>query len=623
MDVTTGPEFFAVLEKSRLLTGEQWTQAQRRLAESPERTAAEWAQEFSALGWLTDWQARQLLCGRHTLFMGKYKLLDRLGGGGMGVVFTAHHAMTDRVVALKVMNKSIVSNPLALARFKAEVRLLCALGHPNIIAAYDADCVGNTLFLVMEYGRGQDLRAWLQKYETLPIDWVCECIRQAALGLQHAHERGLVHRDIKPENLLVEDPQPFGRPSVKILDLGLARLMGAESPEEAALREAGQIMGTADYVAPEQVEQTEEADVRSDIFSLGCTLFKLLSGRLPFEGANYAEKLLARVARDAAAPSSFRPEIPAALDRVVAKMLKRNPDERFQSPAEVAEALYPFTSEGKLAQATPPPLPPPVAAAPVTPPPVTLATVAPAPATPAAVVFAPDTAAPAVSVTPFPAPLDKPRGDDGLGEFFSRLSNAAEAPREAADSAAESIAVETIPARLGEAAAAHLGPAIAVADRPAPAASQPVAQPAPPITPAPSTSPASTSPAKPAGAAPGRLAAMDARKRNWLLGVGLGVAISVPVIGLLAFLLQSATLELDWPLDQRQGSGLNVDGRPAPIPAEDPAIIRLPPGQHRVVLRRRGYEQLEWNLSCSRGDRFERKVEWKKLGPGSSFGLPK
>jgi len=586
VDVTTGPDFFTLLEKSRLLSSEQWTQAERRLAEAPERTAAEWAREFTALGWITDWQARQLLGGRHTLFMGKYKLLDRLGGGGMGVVFTAHHAMTDRVVALKVMNKSIVSNPLAMTRFKAEVRLLCALSHPNIIAAYDADCVGSTHFLVMEYGRGQDLRVWLQKYGTLPIDWACECIRQAAIGLQHAHERGLVHRDIKPENLLVEDPQPFSRPSVKILDLGLARLMGAESPEEAALREAGQIMGTADYIAPEQVEQTELADVRSDIFSLGCTLFKLLSGRLPFEGANYAEKLVARVTQDAPAPSGFREELPPGLDRVVAKMLKRSPDERYQSPAEVAEALFPFTPEGKQAQPTPPPLPPPPnASAPVIP-------------------------APAVSETPFPAPLDEPRrNDDGLGSFFSQLSNSDEAPRVAADSAVASIAVQTIPARPRQTAAtpatapAPESPAAVVIDRPAPAE--------------PKSAPAT----KPAGAPAGRLATMDARKKNWLLGVGLGVAVSVPVIGLLAFLMRPATLELDWPVDQRQGSRLDVDGRPVDIPADDPAIIRLPPGEHRIVALRRGYEQLEWNVSCSRGDRFERKVEWKEAGSGQGFGF--
>lgn len=585
MDVTSGQEFFAVLQKSRLLTDGQWAEAERRRAAAPEKTAAEWAKEFTAEGWLTDWQAKQLLCGRHTLFMGKYKLLDRLGGGGMGVVFTAHHAMTDRVVALKVMNKSIVSNPLAMTRFKAEVRLLCALSHPNIIAAYDADCVGNTHFLVMEYGRGQDLRVWLQNYERLPIDWVCECIRQAALGLEHAHQRGLVHRDIKPENLLVEDPQPFSKPAVKILDLGLARLMGAESPEEAALREAGQIMGTADYIAPEQIEQTELADVRSDIFSLGCTLFKLLAGRLPFDGANYAEKLVARVTQDAPPVSRFREEVPAGLNRVVAKMLARNPDERYQSPAEVAEALFPFTIEGRNAQPVPPPLPPPIAS------PAAPAAVSPAAVTAAAATASAATPAAGIATPVLPAEAGEDRGNgDELGAFLNQLSSSDEAPGETPHSAMETIEVQPAASSAGRAAAMS-DPVAAVLERPAPA---------------PATS------RSPAAAATPREAAADPRRKNLLVGVGLGVGVSIPVVIALAFLLRPAALSLDWPLEERTESRLDIDGRRVAVPEENPAVISIRPGEHRIVIRRRGYEQLEWNLSFSRGDRIEQRVEWKQ-----------
>ena len=592
VDVTSGQEFFNVLEKSRLLSSEQQAEAERRRAAAPEKTAAEWAKEFVALGWLTDWQARQLLCGRHALFMGKYKLLDRLGGGGMGIVFTAHHAMTDRVVALKVMNKSIVSNPLAMARFKAEVRLLCALSHPNIIAAYDADAVGNTNFLVMEYGRGQDLRVWLQKHETLPIDWVSECIRQAALGLEHARQRGLVHRDIKPENLLVEDEQPFSRPAVKILDLGLARWMGAEAPEEAALREAGQIMGTADYIAPEQVEETELADARSDIFSLGCTMFKLLAGRLPFEGANAAEKLLVRVTQDAPALSQFRPEIPPGLDAIVARMLKRSPNERYQTPAEVAEALYPFTIEGKFAAPIPPPLPPPIA----TPPAVS--------APPAAPPITPDA---------------KAADDRDLDSFFSRLSSEAEMPSAALPAAAGAAAAGADEVEAAFSLSGSVATATEIA--PPPIASTPssgaLPRPAPKQAatqqPAPSYSPA-TAPA-------GRFAKLEPRQRNWLLGVGLGVALSIPVVVALAFFLRPVVLELDWPLDERSGSRLDVDGQRVAIPVGNPAVVTLKPGDHRIVIRRRGYEQLDWSVSASRGERIERKVEWKEPDLRQGFGF--
>ena len=558
MEATTGQEFFTHLQKSRLLAAEQLAAAERRMAEAPETPPSQLAQELVAQGLLTEWQAKQLLSGRHALFMGKYKLLDRLGGGGMGVVFTAHHAMTDRVVALKVMNRSIISNPLAMSRFQAEVRLLCALSHPNIIAAYDADCAGSTHFLVMEHGRGKDLRVWLQEHEPLPVDWVCECIRQAALGLEHAHERGLVHRDIKPENLLVEDPQPWRRPSVKILDLGLARLMGDESPEEAALRAPGQIMGTADYIAPEQVEQTDLADVRSDIFSLGCTLFKLLTGKLPFDGANYAEKLIARVAQDAPPASSLRADVPSALDRVVSKMLRRDPDERYQSPAEVAEALYPFTIEGKNAQPTPPPLPPPVAP---------------------------------------PAPAE--RNDQALGSFLNQLSSV-EAPAVAVRSAPKSNGAPPSPAAPNLSAAASA---------PAAPKRQTVAPKAPPAKKEPAA-------AEPAPRRPART--MNARQ-SWLIGLGLGVAVSVPVVGLLLFVSRPATLALDWPLDERQGSELKVDGQRVAIPAGNPAEISLKPGEHRIVVLRRRYEQLEWTLQFARGDRVERRLDWKKRDVGGAF----
>ncbi|HVX59738.1 MAG TPA: serine/threonine-protein kinase [Pirellulales bacterium] len=576
MDVTTAQHFITLLHKSRLLSEEQLAETARELAADPDRPPADWAQELVARGWLTDWQSKQLLNGRYAFFMGKYKLLERLGGGGMGVVFTAHHAMTDRVVALKVMNKTVLSNPLAMKRFQAEVRLLCAVSHPNIIGAYDADCAGGMHFLVMEYGRGQDLRVWLRQHPQLPIDWVCDCIRQAALGLEHAHQRGLVHRDIKPENLLVEDPEPWSRPQVKILDLGLARWMGDEAPDEAALRVPGQIMGTVDYIAPEQVEQTDLADVRSDIFSLGCTLFKCLTGALPYEGETSSEKLLARVSQDARLASSVRPEIPEQLDRIVAKMLCRDPEERYQSPAEIANALFPLTADGKLAKPTPPP-PPPIASA------------SPQPAV-----------APTAPIAPTSAP-----GDHALGSFLSQLSQD-ERP------AAPDMALPTPAAALNESPTPSL-------ENLAPQASaavvfEPDSFPAPAAEPVPPRKRVSAASVRP-------VSGPAAPAKNWALGIGVGVAISVPVLALLFWIMRPAQLVLHWPTDQRSGSRLDVDGEQVAIPSADPAKISLPPGKHRIVLRRRGYDQLEWNLSFARGDRVEQQVEWKTQELGQSFGF--
>ncbi|HEY3963352.1 MAG TPA: protein kinase, partial [Planctomycetaceae bacterium] len=221
----------------------------------------------------------------------------------------------------------------------------------HIVAAYDAGQERGANYLVMEFVEGRDLGYFVKHYSPLPIDWACECIRQAALGLQHAHEQGLVHRDIKPTNLLVTKDGD-GRPLTKILDLGLARFVSEMvAPERAALKpvgddgsltQIGQFLGTPDYIAPEQAHDTRSADIRSDIFSLGCTLFRLLTGELPFGGESIIEKLEARETTDARHVGSVRSDVPRELDAVVARMLARNPSERFQIPREVAQALAPF-----------------------------------------------------------------------------------------------------------------------------------------------------------------------------------------------------------------------------------------------------------------------------------------
>lgn len=578
MDATPGEAFCELLKKSRLLETEQLAEVAARVAAEKGLVPSRLARQLLDRGSITEWQARQLLAGRYGFFMGKYKLLERLGGGGMGVVFKAHHPMTDRTVALKVMARSLVKDPAAAARFQREVRLVCALNHPNIITAYDADCAAGTYFLVMEYGQGRDLRAWLREYGRLPVAWSCECARQAALALQHAHERGLVHRDIKPENLLVDGDPASGRPVVKILDMGLARLMDVETTEDAQVATGGQLLGTPDYVAPEQAEDNRKADIRSDIFSLGCTLFRLLTGQSAFPGDDAVQKLMARLTRDAPLLSSLRGDIPDGLDEVVARMVARAPDDRYQTPAEVAEALSPFASEGQ-----------------------TTAT----------------------------APL---------------LHNPPEEPQYEEAVSAVDVAVDTFLTQLAnqtEAEAApfmapRASPLVEVSLPPPPPALPPRRSPPPPalpkatlITPpAISTPPdfaslSSGSPPPVVSRSPGRSSGTirsrrgDFSRKNLVVGVAVGVAVSLPVIGLLLWLTRPGTLALDWRLDQRKGCGLNVDNKPMPIPDGNPAMISLSPGKHRVVARRRGYEQIEWVFTVGRGEQIKRKVEWKKFEFGT------
>lgn len=352
MPAVSSQIFLECLERSNLLTSEQCAQVTVRGEGDPKKLAEQLVKE----GLLTKWQAQQLLSGRSQFFLGKYKLLDLIGQGGMGAVFKATQSGIGRIVALKVMTKTVLKDTSAVNRFLREIRSAAALDHPNIVRAYDADNAGKTYFLVMEYVDGRDLKSWIKKHGQLPIDWSCDVIRQAALGLQHAHERGMAHRDIKPANLLIVQEETGGPPLVKILDMGLARF-ASENTEEGELTRTGQVMGTPDYIAPEQARSTKSADIRSDIFSLGCSLFEMLTGKLPFSGQNVMEKLMARAMQDAPRVRSLRSEVSAELDAVVAKMLARDPRQRFQAPAEVVTALEPCirgTSAGLIGAAPAP-----------------------------------------------------------------------------------------------------------------------------------------------------------------------------------------------------------------------------------------------------------------------------
>src|SRR5262245_46639906 len=337
MPIARLQDFQRLMEKSNLLSAEQWIE----LRTWPEEEPATLVARMQKAGWITAWQSQQLMLGKSQFFMGRYKLLELVGQGGMGAVYKAMLPPYGRTVALKVMNRNLLKQPKSVTRLLSEIRSAAAVDHPNLVRAYDADCDRDTYFLVMEFVTGRTLKTWIKNEQALPVGWSCECIRQAALGLEHAFEQGMVHRDIKPSNLLVTENSHDGLPLVKILDLGLARF-ASETEDSGDLTRSGQVLGTPDYIAPEQARSTRTADIRADIFSLGCTLFEMLTGRLPFPGTTVMEKLMARATQDAFRVRQYRPDVPAALDEIIARMLARDPQSRYATPAEVAQALAPF-----------------------------------------------------------------------------------------------------------------------------------------------------------------------------------------------------------------------------------------------------------------------------------------
>lgn len=283
---------------------------------------------------LTNFQAGELWRGKgKSLVLGNYVLLDKIGAGGMGQVFKAQHRIMERLVAVKVLPAATTRDNAAVARFHREVKAAARLRHPNIVAADDADCANGVHFLVMEYVEGSDLSALVRRNGRFPVDQALNYILQAAKGLEFAHSEGVIHRDIKPGNLLLDK-----KGTVKILDMGLARI-GGDAAGQAELTATGAIMGTVDYMAPEQALNTKAADARADIYSLGCSLFYLLTGRATFEGDTMMSKLLAH--RDQPVPSlrAERPEVPEQVEAVFSKMVAKKIEDRYQAMTAVIADL--------------------------------------------------------------------------------------------------------------------------------------------------------------------------------------------------------------------------------------------------------------------------------------------
>jgi serine/threonine-protein kinase len=335
------------LRELPLLTPEQSARLDDLARQFPD--ARDLGQQLVKCGWLTAFQLGWLNQGRgRELFLGPFVLLDLLGKGGLGQVFRARHQTLNRVQAVKLIAPHLAHDPAVRERFLREARALADLAHPHIVTIFDAGAAGDRWYLAMELVEGMDLHRLLRQRGTLPVAEACQYARQAALALDHAHGRGWVHRDVKPSNLLWFDG-PDG-PCVKLADLGLAGWLQRAAREPVTPSNVA--IGTPDYLAPEQALDARQADARSDIYSLGCTLYHLLAGCPPFPEGTPAQKMLRHLNETPAALVQLRTGLPEGLVAAVQKMMAREPAARFASAAEVARTLAPFCTAREIHQPT-------------------------------------------------------------------------------------------------------------------------------------------------------------------------------------------------------------------------------------------------------------------------------
>jgi serine/threonine protein kinase len=343
----TVSDFLDLVRRSQLVEEDQLTKflgalSARNGRKLPE-TAEKLSEEMVAGGLLTEWQAEKLIAGKHKGFMlGKYKLLRHLGKGGMSQVYLAEHTLMKRKVAIKVLPPNRVEDSTYLERFRIEARAAAKLDDPNIVRAYDIDQDGKNHYIVMEYVEGQDLHQLVREKGPLPFENAADYVAQVARGLSHAHEMGLVHRDIKPANCLLDKHEV-----VKLLDMGLARLVDDEA--SLTLDNNENVLGTADYLAPEQALNSHKADARADIYSLGCTLYFLLTGHPPFPDGTISERLIKHQVEQAPSILKDRPDAPSVLVNICNRMMAKKPEDRYQTAADVAERMAEWLGDRGIA----------------------------------------------------------------------------------------------------------------------------------------------------------------------------------------------------------------------------------------------------------------------------------
>jgi eukaryotic-like serine/threonine-protein kinase len=358
MDKVSATLLSEAIRGSGLYSSEQILEATRILDLPLEPVAM--ADQLFACKILTPYMYRKIRAGRTAeILFGPYLILDKIGEGGMGKVYRAVQCLVGQMVALKVVRQHLMANKTVKARYKKEAAAAAALNHPNVVKLFEADEINGRYYLAMEYIDGIDLARMVKEFGSPPVSGLphyqeaCEYVRQAALGLQHAHENGLIHRDIKPSNLLVFGdralPGTTGQAQLKILDMGLVRsLIEDEDASKTELTRDGTVVGTPDYMSPEQAKNSSTVDYRADLYSLGCTLYYLLRGRPPFPDGSPIDKLL-RHQLDA--PPDIRAErrdVPQAVADIVNKLLAKKADDRYQTAAQAAEALARVCQPGTL-----------------------------------------------------------------------------------------------------------------------------------------------------------------------------------------------------------------------------------------------------------------------------------
>jgi serine/threonine protein kinase len=340
MDDSSKSSFPSRLAASGLLTGGQLAEALRAIELNNDEPApvsdAQLAARLVEAGFLNRWQAEQLAAGRVRFTLGPYRMIDSIGQGGMGQIFKAEHTLMGRIVAVKVLPRHR-SSPEAIACFHREIRAQAQLDHENLVRALDAGHDGNVHYLVTEYVPGTDLRRLVRRQGPLDVPTAASIIAQAATGLSHAHAIGLIHRDVKPGNILVT---PAGR--AKVSDLGLADFFDATVVAASGRR--GRIVGTADYLSPEQISSPENLTPASDIYSLGCTLYYAVTGKVPFPGGTTREKIYSHLNLQPIDPRRFNPALGNAFVDVIAQMMAKKPGERLATGEEVAARLAPWAS---------------------------------------------------------------------------------------------------------------------------------------------------------------------------------------------------------------------------------------------------------------------------------------
>ena len=305
------------------------------IPENPKKLASYFVKEDL----LTDWHVEKLLGGKYKgFFLGKYKLLGHIGTGGMSSVYLAQHTRMGDKRAIKVLPKSRVRDATYLARFHLEAKAIASLNHPNIVLAYDIDNEDDVHYIVMEFVDGIDLQQLVKRDGPLDAALAGDLIRQAARGLEHAHSKGVIHRDVKPANVLIDKDG-----SVRLLDMGLALVM-ADEEESLTVANNENVLGTADYLAPEQALNSHEVDHRADIYGLGCTLYFLLTGKPPFSDGTLAQRIAKHQTEMPTPIRQIRTECPGELEGICVKMIQKDPRYRYQSAGDVAEALEKFAA---------------------------------------------------------------------------------------------------------------------------------------------------------------------------------------------------------------------------------------------------------------------------------------